>query len=254
MFFTKENSSINRCKANLTYFPTKGLLGYFQSYPQTHFIVLDQYKELVEKDEEPLLIEFFEKVGVHSDPQLFEVEIPADLARKYDLPNPDATSSLQYFESRPEKFDEVFQAVKKNPKSAIVLWNVLLHFTKKDDFKNNFYFGNCRYFYHTGHALRYHSVLRKMLSSEKWLLTSRNELVAPNEVFLCELPEAFRSDEKEVSVLCDFLQIKKRKVEVMTQIYKDDHDFVERLRANGMLQNVEKMLKDKESQNKQSKK
>lgn len=78
--------------------------------------------------------------------------------------------------------------------------------------------------------------------------------MAPCEVFLKELPKQFHVNDDEMTPLCNFLTIKKRDVDLLTQEFIDDHDFVQRLISAGMFQKVKKDLEEKELKLKQTKK
>ena len=65
MFFTKENRTIDRDEGKDLYFPSNYLFEYFENEPKKKYIAIDQYKEIVDKKDEPLLYEFFEKLGVN---------------------------------------------------------------------------------------------------------------------------------------------------------------------------------------------
>lgn len=98
--------------------------------------------------------------------------------------------------------------------------------------------------------MEYPSIFRLKLINEKWLITSKNEFVSPNEIFLKELPEQFNIDDPAVPALADFLNIKKRNVELLTNDYIKDHDFVERAKKAGLLEKFIKELETKEAESK----
>lgn len=49
LYFTKENSKIDRAKACDLYFPSDYLFAYFEHLPQKKYIAIDQYIELIDK-------------------------------------------------------------------------------------------------------------------------------------------------------------------------------------------------------------
>ena len=255
LYFTRENSKIDRDKASNLYIPSNFLFEYFEHLPQKKYIAIDQYIELIDKNDKELLINFFIKLGATKNVKIVQIGFNEEMVKRFDLPKPYYTQYIHWNEYRIEEFDYVWNLVQKDPKKSIVLWNVLSNLLKSTDPKL-LSFGCCRYFYYTEHRVNFTSIFRSSLINTKWLLTERNELVVPSEVFLKELPKQFHpvDDDDEIAPICRFLDVKKRNVELLTQEFIDDHDFVQRLINAGLLQKVKKDLEDKESKAKKTQK
>lgn len=253
LYFTKENSKIDRAKACDLYFPSDFLFAYFEHLPQKKYIAIDQYIELIDKKDEKLLITFFKELGVSKNVKIIKFEINNELVKKYNLPQPYYTQYIRWNEFRIEEFDYIWDLIQKDQKKAIVLWNVLINLSKSKD-SENLSFGVCSYFYYTDHIVKFPSIFRTVLINTKWLTTVKNEFVAPSEAFLKELPKQFHVNDDEMEPICKFLDVKKRDVDLLTQEFIDDHDFVQRLISAGLFQKVKKELEEKELKLKQTKK
>ena len=246
LFTTKENKTIQRGKPSTLYFPNKILIDFFDSIPQTRFICFDKYKDIFGKNKESDVSNFLVLLGVRNDISLVEEQVSFSDLYKYKIDLPYSTGNYNCKEIRIEGFDAIWETIQKDHSKSIILWNILLHLSR-NNLLDKFNQGNCDYFYHVDHTFRYPSIFRQKLINEKWLITSKNVFVSPNEIFLIELPKEFNIDDPAVIPLSDFLNIKKRKVEILTKEYINDHDFVERAKKAGLFEKFLKELETKET-------
>ncbi|KAK8857352.1 hypothetical protein M9Y10_015756 [Tritrichomonas musculus] len=253
VYFTREGRKADRDEACNLYFPSPFLFDYFQHLPHKKYIAIDQYKEMVEKEDEPFLLDFFEKLGVSKNVRLENFEINDDTIKKYKLPVPYYTRYCMMNEYRIEEFDYIWKLIKDDPKKSIILWNVLLNMSKNIDMRRLSFYTRV-HFYYTEHTVNFPSIFRRILMNTKWLLTNKNELVAPSEIFLKELPQEFHVNDEDTVPLCNFLNIKCRDVELVTQEISDNNDFVQRLIKAGLYEKFKKELEEKEKEMNQNKK
>ena len=246
LFESKENKGIQKGKPETLYFPSQLLIEYFEPLPQTRFICIDNYKSMLGENKSEKVIQFFMSLGVRKSISVIEESASNEELNKYKVYFPSSTFGRICKEFRIEGFNEVFQAIQRDHSRSITLWNILLQFAKTKNLKQ-FYEGKSEFSSNKGESMMYHSTFRSRLINEKWLVTSKNEFVSPCEIFLVELPKEYSIDDPAISDLADFLKIKKRKVELLTSEYIEDHDFVERIKKAGLFEKFTRELKEAES-------
>ncbi|KAK8876017.1 hypothetical protein M9Y10_006200 [Tritrichomonas musculus] len=246
------NKSIKNAFATSVYFPSPTLFEYFQTKPGTLFILIDEYKKLVPKEEEKSLIDFFKKVGVSKKVRLVDVQISLSDATNYKIAIPKHTRYIEFYEKHPDGFDEIMRSIKTSPTNSIKLWNLLIKMSKKETLKK-IDVGLCKYFYYKPKQEVFISSFKIRLQTEKWLLNSKKQLVSADQIFVDELASHYDVKHIGFNSLVNFLNIKERKLDdVLTEQQMSDLEFVQTLKEKGLMESAKKMISEKEVENIQS--
>lgn len=210
--FLKIKGNNSYGKASEMYLPTKDLVAYFETKPDTKFVDLEDYHTFItDEKERQILKEFLLKLGVSVLPRIFRKEtedcsnhtiikennLDRDI-RIYNRRGRFTTKINDYFI---DGFDDIFGTQYFKEETSFLLWNNIIisyrkyyhaifeyavstYETKKREFSSNF--------------------IKKLISS-KWLLSTNNEFVAPNEITIDELANGYERN-AELERLLEFKQ------------------------------------------------
>ncbi|MEI6555780.1 MAG: DEAD/DEAH box helicase [Paludibacter sp.] len=201
---TKENDTTYRGLASEIYYPTEDLQKYFETKPNTKFVDLEDYHSLIEDKDRQILKEFMLKIGVSELPQIISIEI-TDTDEKKRLKLEPSTYGYNDRNETTDKIidgcSEILNEIEKD--KSLILWKYL----GRLQHKVNSYFGNGytyflneelkgkhSFFYRTSYTHTFDSIELTHLKTLKWLLSNKNEFVAPHEITINELANEYEKN------------------------------------------------------------
>lgn len=185
---TKEDKTTYRGEASDIYYPTPDLEKYFETKPDTKFVDLeDYYSFITETEDKHLLKEFLLKLGVSVLPRVLKKSI-TDYSLKRNLELNSGTRQEKTIDKVLDGCKEVIKSI--NETNSFLLWEYLgkLHYSILK--------GEHSYFYYSQQYQSFESTTLTLLKSEKWLLSNKNEFVAPNEITINELADGYERNEE----------------------------------------------------------
>ncbi|WP_333621113.1 DEAD/DEAH box helicase [Sphingobacterium multivorum] len=189
---TNENETLFRGFANNMYYPSTDLEQYFETKPETAFVNIEEYHNIIsDKTEQQFLKDFLLKLGVAKFPRILIEEI-SDAKIKEQL---NLRQSTYGYADRNKTFDRIIDGCKElltqiDAKKSLLLWNYLKELPYADYSK-----GNHRYFNYSQQYQSFESTTLTLLKSEKWLFSNNDIFVAPTEINIYELAEVYGFDE-----------------------------------------------------------
>ncbi|MDE7167256.1 MAG: AAA family ATPase [Clostridia bacterium] len=218
LYSSKADGTTYRGKAQNLYFPNRELLEYFETAPDTKFVKIDEYKQIVKDSDEKHLYDFLKLLGVKSEIEL-KTECPINYfdVQKYGLPQPTrSTSALRYTQTYLDGFDEILSEIIKNKNlyKSICLWNALLRICKiNGNSLSCLERGKCSYFYYFSKTEWFTSTIKTQLLISKWLFNPNNEFVSPLEINVDELRNYYEADTIEAKALIEFLSVNEKSLQ-----------------------------------------
>ncbi|MDE7418471.1 MAG: AAA family ATPase [Lachnospiraceae bacterium] len=192
------------------YFPTEELKEYFKVKPSTKFLTLNDYIELVGKENEESLCSFLIKLGVSKEIRLIEKEEPC-FKRKwdyslFDTSKPDGKVIEKVIDGCSENIDVI--CTEKNESRSIFFWNRIVDFIGKENVDLNNALWRChKYFYYKEREDYSVSSNVSKLRTSKWLCTKSGKFVSPSETYADALAEQYDVSTSAARQFINFLKM-----------------------------------------------
>lgn len=212
-------------KAGGLYFPFESLYKWFQPKPDTNFMCFDEYLQLVGKDKEEELFNFFTDLGVKDVPRICQRILTEDEA--YEIKPRNEWPRPTWYNMNTRKWTERFidgcqenieRITQKQDESLSEnLWNQLLKFVEYGFFKDSYYLsrdsvlcGRYEYFYRTQQSQSFESSEAMRLRTQPWLINSDGEFVSANELTVQTLHPQYDVSSDQAVELFRLLGIKEK--------------------------------------------
>lgn len=204
IYFTKRDPEKD-CfwgKAADIYLPTDHLKAWFETKPNTKFLLLDRYYKTVDEEDRDNLMFFLEKLGVRKTPSVFLREISfADLGGQ-------CVSSKGGEHKFHDKYLDGCEQVIANINAArsVLLWGVLTNISLLDSLRgqHTYVWG-----YKCSQKSEYFkSTEERRLLTAKWILNKAGELVSADAVTIQTLSDKYDKDSLGAKALISFLKIR----------------------------------------------
>jgi len=192
-------------KASEIYYPTKDLVKYFETKPDTRFVALDDYYEQIDKADHKLLQEFLFQLGVFTFPKVLTVEI-TDSQKKNNLHLSHSSGQSYVFDVIIDGSEEIVKS--KDISRLKLLWEQMIKIVSGYQNLPWFLRGKHKYFYYSPRTEDFESSAEKLLHESKWLITKDGKLVAPHKITINDLAEGYDVKSSEAQSLIEFLQFK----------------------------------------------
>lgn len=202
--YSRNMSMRHKACANELYFRNDITTEFFETKPDTMFIALDEYKELIGNDNEDKLFEFLRKVGVRESPAI--IEKPVSRFDRDDIPYPDRfTEIYSRWDKEIDGLKEIIFYIenKASDCKSLVLWNFLLDLISRNDiyYSSQFLVGKLEYFYRTRKVMYFDSEAKKILLASKWLKTRNGTFESPRNIMSRDLSLEYMDDSRNVLLL-----------------------------------------------------
>lgn len=267
-YYSEEDPRPFRGAASTMYFPDSRLKEYFESKPDTRFIAIDKYKELVSASKEKQLRSFLKELGVKDEIAIVTVSVDGYLSNRKDLPHPRTNYPITWKENVIEGCREIVEhiAAKKDKDKSVLLWNCLLSIIETTAPLSECLSGTCRYYYYKDREESFTSSDEILLKNEAWLFNREGEFVNAGELTRASIPKDYDVSKNEARDLLKFLNIAEAE-EVsegesgysnLTDSQREDIEFAKEIKAMGfdksdlpalkeILPEIEKCLEQKRS-------
>ena len=195
------------------YYPTVGLKRYFTPKPETAFLDVNYYREIVPSEDTEIMLTFFKAVGVHYEPAITERAIAANEAIKSGLPHKYPGRGEVWTENQIDGCDELLEAIveKSDIDGSIALWEqlVALIAVRCDERKTpeNIFCGNYAYFYYGQQREFYESSISKKLKGISWILNRDGDFRNAASVSINALSERYDTASEAAKKFIKYLGI-----------------------------------------------
>lgn len=190
-----ENDKVFRGRAKDIYLPTPDLNAWFATKPDTKFLLLDEYREMLDEKDHPNLIKFLECLGVVSFPRVMDVGRSGYFGR--DVADND---------KKIDGLEELLAQV-DNEKS-VLLWKMLID--KWANFESSMWVWRNRYGPRGGDwgRNRHDTSANLYLHTKEWILNQSSQLVSADAVTIQALPEQYDTTSATAESFIKFLGIR----------------------------------------------
>lgn len=247
-YYEPEDKQANRGTASSMYLPTPELKAFFETKPETRFIALDEYKELVGATQEKQMMDFLRALGIKTEIEILKENLSYGSLGREDLPRPYSTRSIFYTENVIDGCKEIIDYIEKNKDStkSVILWNALLRVIETRCSSWNYRTlysllrGTCSYFYYSHQVTCFTSSDALLLKNSAWLMNKEGEFVPSTDINVETLSELYDTDSETSQGLLDFLGIAEETVEEeedysnLTDEQKEKIAFANKLREYGI--------------------
>lgn len=185
-------------KAVDIYLPTPDLKSWFETKPDTRFLALDKYREIVDKSDHETLDAFFERLGVSHLPRILSTDRTPTRAelRKRNLCEDGRNHSL-----KEKHLDGCLDIIVEiNETRSLLLWRLLPGLIR--DLR-----GRHSWFYYSDKWEFFMSFEERWLRSMPWILNKAGDLVSANTVTIQTLSDKYDTASEGAKTLIKFLEI-----------------------------------------------
>lgn len=249
------------------YYPTDGLKRYFTPKPETAFLDVNYYREIVPAEDAEIMLTFFKAVGVHYEPAITERAIAANEAIKSGLPHKYPGRGEVWTENQIDGCDELLEAIveKSDIDGSIALWEQLVALIAvRCDERNtpeNIYCGNYAYFYYGQQREFYESSISKKLKGISWILNRDGDFRNAASVSINALSERYDTASEAAKKFIKYLgiadEIKEKTIDDsnLSPEQLDEINFGRKLRKAGISsdEDIAEFMRWREAKNKAKK-
>lgn len=211
---TEADKKVYRGEASGMYLPTPELKVYFETKPDTPFILLDEYKSIAGEDKRKSLFSFLNELGIKKELSIEKVSV--DPSRS-DIPHPNSKRKVTWEEGTIDGCKELAKHIAsyKDREKSVLLWNSLLSVIKlKSQSRSSRFYslstllkGICYFFYRTPKCECFVSSDELCLKQEAWLVNRDGEFIDTGNVTIAYLAEEYDVSSDEARELVAFLGI-----------------------------------------------
>lgn len=207
-----DNDTIFRGKASNLYFPTENLKKWFQAKPNTKFVELEEYLQLVGESNKEDLIRFFTDLGVSDEPRVLSRELSSEEAYQIRTDWPNSTRVRKWIEKYIDGSKEIIEYLlqKQDDDLSVMVWEKLLKFVEYGYSYNSLRSilkGKCEYFYRSQRSIEFDSSEALRLRTAPWLLNQDGEFVTAGELTVQTLSQQYNLSKDEAVELLHYLGI-----------------------------------------------
>lgn len=223
---TAEDTTVHRDEASSMYLPTPELRTYFETKPDTQFILLDEYKKLAGQQNEKSLLSFLSELGIKQKLSIEKVISYNFNPDRSDIPTPYSTREVSWEEGTIDGCKELAKHISSNKdkEKSVLLWNSLLSVIKSQCSRyyslSTLLRGVCHYFYYSPQCQYFTSSDELCLKQEAWLVNRDGEFVDAGNVTAASLSEEYDVSSDEAHELVAFLGI----TDIEKDTQEEDHE------------------------------
>lgn len=177
------------------YFPTEELKEYFEAKPSTRFVELNDYVELVGKENEKFLHSFLIELGVSKRIRI--ISKPMTLSEAYSRKKYNWAKSTGRNEWKEKVIDGCSENIdlistEKNKNKSFSLWNKIVDLISNGNINLDDELRGCHsYYYYTYKSEWFYSINVSELRTKKWICTKFGEFVRPSQTYADALAEEY---------------------------------------------------------------
>ncbi|WP_204150026.1 ATP-binding protein [Leptolyngbya sp. CCY15150] len=198
LYVTVGDDNVYRGMAEDVYLPTQDLEEWFETKPDTQFLRLDEYHEMVDKEDYEILYVFFEKLGVSSLPKVIHDNWTPT---KKELHEGNLSTEGRNHNLEDKILDGCEEIISDiNKARSLLLWRMLPRLIQKLS-------GRHTWFYYYSKDELFISTEEQRLLSAQWILNKTGELVSADAVTIQTLSDEYDKDSERAKALIEFLEI-----------------------------------------------
>ena len=207
-YSSNSDSTIYRGKANEIYWPEPDLIEYFATKPDTRFLDLKSYQELVSTEDHKLLHDFLIKAGIKRELTIYPIDLNAYEAEKFGVIDKGRWKNT-FLDKKIDGCPELLQSLDLD--KSVLLWKQLLSLLKtfgEAKFSSSLS-GEHIYFYRRRQPYHEHfeSSTTRQLRNEAWLFNQNGQLVSARELTIQALAHEYDTTTTEAQYLINYLRI-----------------------------------------------
>jgi len=199
LYKSADNQKVYRGKASYLYLPTPDLKDWFETKPDTQFLSLDKYQEMVGEKDHANLKEFFEKLGVRKTPSVFSREI--SFAELGDQKRSRHGKNHKLENKFLDGCEQILASI--NATRSVLLWRVLANVVQLHNLR-----GRHTWFYYSSQSEYFKSAEEQRLLTDKWILNNKGELVSADAATIQTLSDEYDIASVGAETLIRFLGIR----------------------------------------------
>lgn len=212
-----EDKPILRNAASL-YFPSDHLIHWFQTKPNTLFVDIEQYFDLIDKDGREDLKLFLRDLGVHETPKILSRMLDYEEVNRIKRYWPRTTRSYSWKENSIDGCNEIISCVvmEQSIDRSLIIWSQLMKLIKEGSLNdnvwdpNNVWYGRCEFFFRYERFEKFESSEAKRLRRQPWLVNLNGEFVTPEELTVSTMHRQYDVSSNEAVELIRLLGIAER--------------------------------------------
>ena len=215
-YTTAENDDVFRGEPENIYLPTDELKAWFEPKPDTRFLLLDEYREMVGENEHERLDEFLEELGVARHPQILEVR-----RRREELPWQTLTwngHSHEFYDNIIDGCEQLIAGIDEG--RSVLLWQLLPRLIHDLG-------GRHTYSYYGNKFDPFESTEEHRLRSTQWILNGEGAFVSRHEVTVQSLSSEYDTNNEGKQRLIKFLRIRDE-TQDFAHLSADERHLIER--------------------------
>ena len=192
------NEVVYRGQAPRIYLPTSELLEWFAPKPDTNFLLLAEYRDLIDASDHATLMRFFEELGIRKVPGVFSREVSGN----------DIGDQQISWQGRSHRFEDKYidgceQIIASiAPEHSVMLWHVLSNHRLFQSLR-----GLHTWFYYREQSEDFDSTEMQRLLTAEWILNKDGELVSADAVTIQTLSDKYDTTSSGAKALVNFLGI-----------------------------------------------
>lgn len=209
-YSTANQTGCYRGKPTTIYFPTEELKKYFEVKPSARFVELDDYMELVGKENKKYLYSFLIELGVSEKIQIVDKPMTQLEAKirpyQWGHSNGEDEWSEKVIDGCSENINLI--ASSKNIDRSVFFWNIivgLLNTENLDLYKE--LKGYHLYHWYQWHKEVFDSINVSKLRKSKWLCSKSGEFVSPSATYVDDLAEGYDVSTSAAKQFINFLKM-----------------------------------------------
>ncbi|MDZ4819975.1 MAG: AAA domain-containing protein [Planctomycetota bacterium] len=185
------------------YLPTPDLRNWFETKPDTHFLLLDEYREMVGEKDYGKLDTFLRELRVLASPQIIHVLLDFEKRRQMGLQSK-GNHGDKYTDSALDGLDELLANIDHT--RSLTIWHIL---TSSDHLNRAMHGIHEYHLPYDRHNTTEHfeSSAMRSLCTEQWILNNAGELVSADAVTVQSLSDQYDTASAGAEALIRFLKI-----------------------------------------------
>ncbi len=201
LYNSAENDEIFRGEASEIYLPTPDLKAWFETKPDTHFLCLNEYKDMVGEENHEKLNDFFKWLGVSRIPKILSTV----RALTWQEHCESHLSTQGHSHKLEDKNIDGCQQIIRNLTEArsVLLWRTLVNSISVRNLR-----GIHTWFYYSSHSEYFKSIEEQRLLTEKWILNNTGKLVSADDVTIQTLSKEYDVTTVGAADVIKFLSIR----------------------------------------------
>lgn len=202
LYNAAEDDEVYRGSAKDIYLPTRDLKAWFETKPDTKFLQLDEYREMVGEKDHETLSDFLKRLGVLSLPKIIP-HVNWELT-KTELAERGLSTEGRDHKLEDKSLDGCEEIIANiNPDRSVLIWGVLANASLLDSLR-----GKHTWFYRKNQSESFKSTEEQRLLTAKWILNKAGELVSADAVTIQTLSDQYDTASPGAQALISFLGIR----------------------------------------------